>query len=70
MAYKEEAAKMRKIIYSLEKDRDKHINEASKTEVELVAREEELMLKQTVESDARKKISDYERKLKELQVCC
>ncbi|KAJ3079994.1 hypothetical protein HDU99_009572, partial [Rhizoclosmatium hyalinum] len=65
--YKEEAAKMRKIIYSLEKDRDRHINEASKITVELVAKDEDVKIKDIMLYDARKKLDDFERKLKEQQ---
>ncbi|KAJ3326963.1 hypothetical protein HDU76_012471 [Blyttiomyces sp. JEL0837] len=67
MAYKDEASKMRKLIYSLEKDRDKSINEASKIEQDLVSREEELKIKEMMIFDSRKKIADFERKLKEQQ---
>ncbi|KAJ3347867.1 hypothetical protein HDU83_001692 [Entophlyctis luteolus] len=66
-AYKEEAAKMRKIIYSLEKDRDRHINEASKVASELMLKDEDVKIKDIMLYDARKKIIDFERKLKEQQ---
>ncbi|KAJ3133527.1 hypothetical protein HK100_004357 [Physocladia obscura] len=66
-AYKEEAAKMRKIIYSLEKDRDRYINEASKISAELAIKDEDVKIKDVMLYDARKKIADFERKLKEQQ---
>ncbi|KAJ3416356.1 hypothetical protein HDV05_001924 [Chytridiales sp. JEL 0842] len=67
MSYKEEAAKMRKLIYSLEKDRDLHINESNRIQQEMNSKEEELKLKEMLIFDSRKKISDLERKLKEQQ---
>ncbi|KAJ1569721.1 hypothetical protein HK405_004919 [Cladochytrium tenue] len=66
-AYREEASKMRKLIYSLEKDRDRHANEAGKIEQDLVAKEEELKIKEMLVFDSRKKITEFERKLKEQQ---
>ncbi|KAJ3067383.1 hypothetical protein HDU98_009382 [Podochytrium sp. JEL0797] len=65
--FKEEAAKMRKIIYSLEKDRDRHINEASKISVELCSKDEDVKIKDIMLYDARKKMDELERKLKEQQ---
>ncbi|KAJ3110221.1 hypothetical protein HDU96_006786 [Phlyctochytrium bullatum] len=67
MGYKDEAAKMRKLIYSLEKDRDRHINEAGKVSQELAAKEEDIKIKEMMIFDSRKKITELERKLKEQQ---
>ncbi|KAJ3216581.1 hypothetical protein HDU67_009276 [Dinochytrium kinnereticum] len=67
MGYKDEAAKMRKLIYSLEKDRDRHINEASKVTQELTSKEEDIKIKEMMIFDSRKKITELERKLKEQQ---
>ncbi|TPX72728.1 hypothetical protein SpCBS45565_g00036 [Spizellomyces sp. 'palustris'] len=67
MGYKDEAAKMRKLIYSLEKDRDRHINEAGKVRLELVGKEEEVKIGEMMLFDCRKKIGELERKLKEQQ---
>ncbi|KAJ3109632.1 hypothetical protein HDU97_003106 [Phlyctochytrium planicorne] len=67
MAYKDEASKMRKLIYSLEKDRDRHINEASKVTQNLTLKEEDIKIKEMMIFDSRKKITELERKLKEQQ---
>ncbi|KAJ3415562.1 hypothetical protein HDV05_004613 [Chytridiales sp. JEL 0842] len=67
IGYKDEAAKMRKLIYALEKDRDRHINTASQVQFELDARDQELKMKEMLIFDSRKKIMDLEKKLKEQQ---
>ncbi|KAJ3291267.1 hypothetical protein HK104_006210 [Borealophlyctis nickersoniae] len=67
MGYKDEASKMRKLIYSLEKDRDRHINEASKVSQQLTAKEEDIKMNEMMLFDSKKKISELERKLKEQQ---
>ncbi|KAJ3332380.1 hypothetical protein HDU76_000416 [Blyttiomyces sp. JEL0837] len=67
LQYKEEASKMRKLIYALEKDRDRNVNEVTKIEHELNLKEEDIKLKEMMIFDSRKKISDLERKLKEQQ---
>ncbi|TPX56732.1 hypothetical protein PhCBS80983_g04333 [Powellomyces hirtus] len=67
MGYKDEATKMRKLIYSLEKDRDRHINEAGKARLELVSKEEEVKIGEMMLFDSRKKIGELEKKLKEQQ---
>ncbi|KAJ3239477.1 hypothetical protein HDU81_005921 [Chytriomyces hyalinus] len=65
--FKDEAAKMRKIIYSLEKDRDRHINESSRLSAELDLKDEDVKIKDIMLYDCRKKITEFERKLKEQQ---
>ncbi|KAI9098847.1 hypothetical protein DFS34DRAFT_92447 [Phlyctochytrium arcticum] len=65
--YKDEAAKMRKLIYTLEKDRDRWINEGGKIRLELAAKEEEGKIGEMLLFDCRKKITELERKLKEQQ---
>ncbi|KAJ3004461.1 hypothetical protein HKX48_001205, partial [Thoreauomyces humboldtii] len=67
MGHKDEATKMRKLIYSLEKDRDRHINEAGKARLELVATEENVKIGEMMLFDSRKKIGELEKKLKEQQ---
>ncbi|KAI8819407.1 uncharacterized protein EV422DRAFT_111653 [Fimicolochytrium jonesii] len=67
MGYKDEATKMRKLIYSLEKDRDRHINEAGRIRLELVGKEEEVKIGEMMLFDSRKKIGELEKKLKEQQ---
>ncbi|KAJ3145612.1 hypothetical protein HDU89_006976 [Geranomyces variabilis] len=67
MGYKDEATKTRKLIYSLEKDRDRHINEAGKARLELVSKEEELKIGEMIMFDSRKKIGELEKRLKEAQ---
>ncbi|KAJ3192296.1 hypothetical protein HK101_006773 [Irineochytrium annulatum] len=67
LSYKDEASKMRKLIYALEKDRDRHINEAGKIGQELNTKEEDIKIKEMMIFDSRKKITDLERKLKEQQ---
>ncbi len=65
--HKEEAAKMRKLIFSLEKDRDRHMTELNKVEQEHNARIDEIKMLNMQMLDAKKKVSDYEKKLKEQQ---
>ncbi|KAJ3036038.1 hypothetical protein HK097_003954, partial [Rhizophlyctis rosea] len=67
MGYKDEAGKMRKLIWSLEKDRDRHINEASKIAQTLNSKEEDIKMNEMMLFDSRKKITELERKLKEQQ---
>ncbi|KAI9362026.1 coiled-coil domain-containing protein [Zopfochytrium polystomum] len=67
MGYKEEASKMRKLIFSLEKDRDRHITQVHTLEADLIAAQEDIKLKDLLTFDARKKITDLERKLREQQ---
>jgi chromosome segregation ATPase len=66
-AYKDEAQKMRKLIYTLEKDRDNRFNEASKLAQLLASQEEDIKMKDMMIFDNKKKISEFEKKLKEQQ---
>ncbi|KAJ3262721.1 hypothetical protein HDU77_000237 [Chytriomyces hyalinus] len=59
--FKDEAAKMRK------KDRDRHINESSRLSAELDLKDEDVKIKDIMLYDCRKKITEFERKLKEQQ---
>ncbi|KAJ3108023.1 hypothetical protein HK100_003491 [Physocladia obscura] len=65
--FKEEASKMRKIIYSLEKERDHHVTEYNKMLIDFAAKDEELKMKDMAVFDCRKKIAELERKRKEQQ---
>jgi hypothetical protein len=56
------------LIYSLEKDRDRHVNESNIIQQEMNLREEDIKLKDMLLFDSKKKITDLERKLKEQQV--
>ena len=79
-AFRDEATKMRKVcpyfpcntykqlIYSLEKERDIKITEASKSEEQLTKKEDEVKMKELMIFDSKKKIAELERKLKEQQV--
>ncbi|KAI8921519.1 hypothetical protein BC831DRAFT_476871 [Entophlyctis helioformis] len=66
-SYKDEAQKMRKLIYTLEKDRDNKINEASRLDQIIMAKDEEMKMKDMIIFDSKKKIIEFERKLKEQQ---
>lgn len=66
--YRDEAQKMRKLIYTLEKDRDNRFNEATRLEQLLLAKDEEINMKDMNIFDSKKKISEYEKRLKEQQV--
>ncbi|KAL2915303.1 hypothetical protein HK105_205168 [Polyrhizophydium stewartii] len=65
--YKDEAQKMRKLIYTLEKDRDNKINEASRLDQVIMTKDEEMKMKDMIIFDSKKKIIEFERKLKEQQ---
>ncbi|KAJ3221633.1 hypothetical protein HK099_003289 [Clydaea vesicula] len=67
MGYKDEASKMRKLIYVLEKERDRHINDSCKAEQNLNASIEEVKMKEMHIFDSKKKITEMEKKLKEQQ---
>lgn len=67
LSYKDEASKMRKLIFSLEKDRDRHIAAAGKAEQNLVGKVEEVKIKEMHIFDYKKKIMEMEKKLKEQQ---
>ncbi|KAJ8322580.1 hypothetical protein O5D80_008685 [Batrachochytrium dendrobatidis] len=65
--YKDEAQKMRKLIYTLEKDRDNKINESSHLDQVIAANDEDMKMKDMIIFDSKKKIIEFERKLKEQQ---
>ena len=65
--YKDEAQKMRKLIYTLEKERDNRFNEAAQAEQALKAQEEDMKMKDMIIFDCKKKITEFEKKLKEQQ---
>ncbi|EGD80250.1 hypothetical protein PTSG_10926 [Salpingoeca rosetta] len=65
--FKEEAAKQRKIIFQLEKERDKYINDASATQARAVQAMEEVKLADAQVLDLKKKLADAEAKLKQQQ---
>ena len=68
MGYKEEASKMRKLIFTLEKERDKFMQDVSGVYTQLQSKDEESKLKDLTVFDQKKKICELERKLKEQQV--
>ncbi|KAI8908410.1 coiled-coil domain-containing 147 [Gorgonomyces haynaldii] len=55
------------IIYTLEKERDNRINESSRLEQVLAQQEEDMKLKDMIIFDSKKKIIEFEKKLKEQQ---
>ncbi|KAJ1332176.1 hypothetical protein BSLG_008992 [Batrachochytrium salamandrivorans] len=65
--YKDEAQKMRKLIYTLEKDRDNKINESSRLDQLIMSKDEDMRMKDMMIFDSKKKTIDFERKLKEQQ---
>lgn len=66
-AHRDEAQKMRKLIYNLEKDRDNRFNEATRLEQMLLTQEEETKMKDMNIFDSKKKIVEFEKRLKEQQ---
>ncbi|KAJ3258086.1 hypothetical protein HK103_004079 [Boothiomyces macroporosus] len=66
-AYKDEAQKMRKLIYTLERERDDHVNQVSMMNQEANAKDEEIKMKDVIIFDSKKKIAEFEKKLKEQQ---
>ncbi|KNE65033.1 hypothetical protein AMAG_10700 [Allomyces macrogynus ATCC 38327] len=65
--YKEEAAKQRKLILALEKERDRYVNEAAQIQQGKQAAEEEVIIKENQIFDYKKKIAEAEYKLKQQQ---
>lgn len=65
--FKDEATKMRKLIFSLEKERDYKIAEMSKIEESLIKKDEDVKMKELMIFDSKKKVTELERKLKEQQ---
>ncbi|XP_074640823.1 cilia- and flagella-associated protein 58-like [Tubulanus polymorphus] len=65
--YKEEALKQRKIIYQLEKERDRYINEASDLTQKVLQHMEDVKVREMQIFDYKKKIAEAETKLKQQQ---
>ncbi|KAI1886815.1 hypothetical protein AGOR_G00199690 [Albula goreensis] len=65
--YRDEAQKQRKIIYQLEKERDRYINEASDLTHKVLQHMEDIKVREMQIFDYRKKIAEAETKLKQQQ---
>uniref|UniRef100_A0A8D0BN97 Cilia and flagella associated protein 58 n=1 Tax=Salvator merianae TaxID=96440 RepID=A0A8D0BN97_SALMN len=65
--YKNEAQKQRKIIFQLEKERDRYINEASDLTQKVLHHMEDIKIREVQIVDYKKKIADSETKLKQQQ---
>jgi chromosome segregation ATPase len=65
--YKDEALKQRKIIYQLEKERDRYINEASDLTQKVLQHMEDVKVREMQIFDYKKKIAEAETKLKQQQ---
>ncbi|KFO32350.1 Coiled-coil domain-containing protein 147 [Fukomys damarensis] len=65
--YKEEAQKQRKIIFQLEKERDRYINEASDFTQKLLVNMEDIKVREMQIFHYKKKIAESETKLKHQQ---
>nr|XP_042711144.1 cilia- and flagella-associated protein 58 isoform X1 [Chrysemys picta bellii] len=65
--YKDEAQKQRKIIYQLEKERDRYINEASELTQKVLQHMEDIKVREMQIFDYKKKIAEAETKLKQQQ---
>ncbi|KAH0623769.1 hypothetical protein JD844_006885 [Phrynosoma platyrhinos] len=65
--YKEEALKQRKIIFQLEKERDRYINEASDLTQKVLHHMEDIKIREMQIFDYKKKIAESETKLKQQQ---
>ena len=65
--YKEEAQKQRKIIYQLEKERDRYISEASDLTQKVLQNMEDIKVREMQIFDYKKKIAEAETKLKQQQ---
>ncbi|KAG2462151.1 CFA58 protein, partial [Polypterus senegalus] len=65
--YKDEAQKQRKIIYQLEKERDRYINEASELTQKVLQHMEDIKVREIQIFDYKKKIAEVETKLKQQQ---
>ncbi|CAL8331036.1 unnamed protein product [Merluccius merluccius] len=68
--YRQEAEKQRKIIYQLEKDRDRYINETSSLMQKVQQHLDDIKVKETEIFEYKKKTSNAELKFKELQNLC
>ncbi|KAM6971891.1 cilia- and flagella-associated protein 58 [Aplochiton taeniatus] len=65
--YRDEATKQRKIIYQLEKDRDRYINEASDLTHKVLQHMEDIKVREMQIFEYKKKIAEAETKLKQQQ---
>ncbi|KAM7073737.1 cilia- and flagella-associated protein 58 [Molossus nigricans] len=66
-SYKDEAQKQRKIIFQLEKERDRYINEASDLTHKVLINMEDIKIREMQIFDYKKKIAESETKLKQQQ---
>uniref|UniRef100_A0A8C1UK18 Cilia and flagella associated protein 58 n=1 Tax=Cyprinus carpio TaxID=7962 RepID=A0A8C1UK18_CYPCA len=67
LKYRDEAQKQRKIIYQLEKERDRYINEASELTKKVLENIEDIKLKEMQIFEYKKRIAEAETKLKQQQ---
>ncbi|KAI9217974.1 hypothetical protein BC828DRAFT_389860 [Blastocladiella britannica] len=67
VGYKDEAAKQRKLILALEKERDRYVNQVAAIDSAKTAAEEEVIIKENQIFDYKKKIGEAEYKLKQQQ---
>lgn len=65
--YKDEASKQRKIIYQLERERDRYINETGQVQTQLLQSYEAVKEKEIEIIDYKKNIAELETKLKQQQ---
>lgn len=65
--YKDEAQKQRKIIFQLEKERDRYINEAGELTQKVLQHMEDVKVREMQIFDYKKKIAEAETKLKQQQ---
>lgn len=65
--YREEAQKQRKIIYQLEKERDRYINEASDLTQRVLSHMEDVKVREMQIFDYKKKIAEADTKLRQQQ---
>ncbi|OAF66174.1 Coiled-coil domain-containing protein 147 [Intoshia linei] len=65
--YRDEAQKQRKIIYQLEKERDRYINEASDLTQKVLQHMEDVKIREMQIFDYKKKIAEVDTKLKQQQ---
>ncbi|KAK2500464.1 hypothetical protein MC885_007486, partial [Smutsia gigantea] len=66
-SYKDEAQKQRKIIFQLEKERDRYINETSDLTQKVLMNMEDIKIREMQIFDYRKEIAESETKLKQQQ---
>ncbi|RTG89664.1 uncharacterized protein DC041_0012048 [Schistosoma bovis] len=67
MNYRDEALKQRQIIYKLERERDHYIMDASELTKKILTNMDELKLREMQIFENKKKIAEYETKLKQQQ---